>query len=94
MLVNREPELGQLGLPPDRVSALLAGWDVDRSANVRTLTPAQIENAWEFGIMTVDEAMTELGVLGYTPLDAWTLLSIKAKQALPNKPAGLTALVP
>jgi hypothetical protein len=87
-------ELGQLGLPPDRVTALVAGWDVVRSSNVRVLTPAQIENAWEYGIMTEAEALAELQVLGYTPLDAWTLLSIKAKTPLPNKPAGMSALTP
>lgn len=87
-------ELSALGLPADRVSALLAGWDIDRTANVRVLTPAQIADAWEYGVFTQDEAQAELGLLGYTPLDAWTVLSIKAKQPLPAKPAGVGGLTP
>ena len=44
--------------------------------------------------MTEAEALGELQILGYTALDAWTLLSIKAKAPLPNKPAGLSGLTP
>lgn len=86
--------LAALGIDPAAAAGLVAGWDVDRQANVRTLTAAQIADALEFGILTYAEAITELEVLGYTPLDAWTVLSIKAKQPLPNKPAGGPGLVP
>jgi hypothetical protein len=85
--------LGTLGLDPAAGAAQVDGWDIDRAANVRVLTPAQIENAWEFQLLTQAEAQAELEILGYTPLDAWTVLSIKAKQALPNKPAGGPGLV-
>jgi hypothetical protein len=87
-------ELGALGVDNATAQSKLAGWDVDRTSNVRVLTPAQIESAWEIGAMTEAEAMTELQLLGYTALDAWTLLSIKAKQPLPNKPAGVSGLTP
>lgn len=90
---NAASALGNLGLDAGSVQALLAGWDIDRSANVRVLTPAQIADAWEYGIFTQAEAQAELGYLGYTPLDAWTVLSIKAKQPLPGKPSGPGGLV-
>jgi hypothetical protein len=85
--------LGSLGLDPTAAAAQVDGWDIDRAANVRVLTPAQIESAWEFQLLTQAEAQAELEILGYTPLDAWTVLSIKAKQALPGKPAGGPGLV-
>jgi hypothetical protein len=85
--------LGTLGLDPTAAAAQVDGWDVDRSANVAILSAAQIESAWEYQILTQDEAQAELEIRGYTPLDAWTLLSIKAKQALPGKPAGSPGLV-
>lgn len=78
--------LSALGLPADQSAALLAGWDIDRQANVRRLTPAQITSGWEFEIFTQDEAQASLEADGYTPFDAWALLSIKNKAALPNPP--------
>jgi hypothetical protein len=85
--------LATLGLDAGSAAAKVDAWTVERQANVRVLTAAQIANAWEFQILTEGEALAELEVLGYTPLDAWTVLSIKAKQALPNKPAGGPGLV-
>jgi hypothetical protein len=87
-------ELANLGVDNATAQAKMAGWDIDRTSNVRVLTPAQIESAWEYGIFTEAQALAELEILGYTPLDAWTVLSIKAKQPLPNKPGGQGGLVP
>jgi hypothetical protein len=87
-------ELAALGVDSASAQAKLAGWDIDRRADVHLLSPAQIESAWEYGIFTQAEAQQELEWRGYTALDAWTLLSIKAKQALPNKPAGPSGLGP
>jgi hypothetical protein len=78
--------LAQLGVAPAQIADLMAGWNVDRAGNVKILTPAQIAAAFENTVYTQDEAMTELEGLGYTPFDSWTLLSIAAKEALPNKP--------
>ena len=85
--------LANLGVSPASAAAKVDAWDVERAANVRVLTPAQIADAWEFGILDEAEAMAELEILGFTPLDAWTVLSIKAKQPLPNKPPGGPGLV-
>jgi hypothetical protein len=79
-------ELQNLGTPAAQITALLAGWTIDRQANVRILTPAQITSAWEYAIYTQAEAQLELEGLGYTPYDAWTILSIKNKAPLPNPP--------
>jgi hypothetical protein len=78
--------LASLGVPADQIASYLSQWQVDRTANVRILSNSQIESAWEYGILTQDEALMELQLLGYTPYDAWVLLSIKAKGPLPNPP--------
>lgn len=79
--------LANLGLPADQIAQYLTGWTIDRQANVKLLTPAQIADAFEFDIMDQATAQASLEADGYTPYDAWALLSIKAKQALPNQPA-------
>jgi hypothetical protein len=61
--------------------------DLEASVTVRTLTEAQIVDAWGKGILDDNGAMTELGNLGFTPFDAWVLLSIKAGGPLPGQPA-------
>lgn len=75
-----------LDLTPDHVAHLLQAWDLERSANVKQLTAAEIVDAWEYAIIDQQEAEAELVTIGYTPYDAWVRLSIKAKQALPDKP--------
>jgi hypothetical protein len=79
--------LAGLGLPPEQITHLLQGWNIDRQANVKRLTPAQITDLWKIGAFTQDEAQTSLEADGYTPFDAWGLLSIKNKAPLPNPPA-------
>lgn len=79
--------LAALKLPADQVSSLVGVWDLEMAVNVRQLTPAQIESAWAYKIITEAEAIRELQVLGYSAYDAWLLLSIKNKKALPGKPA-------
>lgn len=76
-----------LQVPAAAVDEILATWQLENSINVKLLTESQITGAWKEGIMTEDEALTELGNIGYTPYDAWVLLSLKAKQALPDKPS-------
>ena len=78
--------MSQLGLPGDQVTNILAVWDLEAAANVRQLTPAQIVDAFHYGIIDQAEAQAELESIGYLPHDAWLLLSIKEKQALPNEP--------
>ena len=83
---NASTMLTNLGLPADQVQQYLQGWTIDRQANVKLLTPAQITEAWEYEALTQDQAMAALEADGYTPFDAWTLLSIKNKAPLPGQP--------
>lgn len=78
--------LTDLEVAPAHADHLLKLWDIERTANVRLLTQAEITAAWEYGNMTQDKALTELQNLGYTPFDAWVLLSNKAKGPQPNQP--------
>lgn len=79
--------LSALDIPPATATEMLDAWSVENSISVKTLNEAQIVDAWEYDVFTDDEAMQELANIGYTPFDAWALLSIKAKAVLPNKPA-------
>ncbi len=76
-----------LQVPTTAINDIMATWQLENSVNVKVLTEAQIVSAWEYAVMTEDEALTELGNIGYTPYDAWVLLSLKAKGPLPGKPS-------
>ncbi len=76
----------RLQIPAASVEGIMSAWELENSVSVRVLTEAQIVDAWEFKVLTEAEALTELGNLGYTPFDAWLLLSLKAKAPLPGKP--------
>ena len=76
-----------LQVPPNAVNEIIATWQLENSISVKLLTESQIVDAWELGIMTLEEAVTELGNIGFTPYDAWVLLSIKAKAAQPGRPS-------
>lgn len=79
--------LAQLGVNTQAANDIMDTWDLEASVTVKTLTEAQIVDAWDAAIMTQDEAITELGNIGYTPFDSWVLLSVKAKAPQPGKPA-------
>ena len=64
----------------------MRSWSLENSITVKTLTEAQIIAAWEKAVITEAQAMTELGNIGYTPFDAWVLLSTKAGAPLPGMP--------
>ena len=78
--------LGSLGVPGSQRSELLQIWAVERGATVKTLTESQIVDAVYYGIMDPVTAGTELEALGYTPYDAWVLLSLKFKAPLGTAP--------
>lgn len=79
--------LHDLGLSTAQADELLGVWDLELGATVRQLTEAQIVQAFGYGILDQAEAQAELEAIGYTPWDAWVLLSIKNKGALGNPPA-------
>lgn len=79
--------LTALAVPADQVTEVVNIWDLEAAVNIKQLTQAEITAAWKAGVLSQDEAMTELQVLGYTAFDAWVLLSNKAGAPLPGKPA-------
>lgn len=76
-----------LQVPAAAVDEIIATWQLENSISVKLLTETQIVDAWAYGIMTQQEALTELGNIGYTPYDAWVLISLKAKAVQPGQPA-------
>lgn len=83
--------LTKLGIAPDQIETIIADWEITAAANVKILTEAQITDAWYYGVITQAQAIADLGAIGYSPYDAWTVLSIKNKHALPNPPARIVA---
>ena len=75
-----------LQVPAAALNEIIATWQLENSISVKTLTETQIVDAWAYQVLTQAEAETELGNIGYTPFDAWVLLSNKAKEPLPGRP--------
>ena len=80
--------LDALRVPSSQRDDLLTTWDIERSANLRVLTAAEIASAFNFGVLDQDTAIQELVKIGYVPFDAWVLLSTRKHTRLPNPPAG------
>lgn len=80
--------LDTLLVPPEQRTELLADWTLERNATVKILTVAEITEAFAYGVFNQAEATAELVAEGYTPLDAWIVLSIKNKAPLDGKPGG------
>jgi len=76
-----------LHIPPAQVNGIIDDWSAVAAVNVKTLTESQIADAFNYQVMGQGEAMQELENIGYTPYDAWVILSVKAKQKLPGEPA-------
>lgn len=80
-------DLGALGLDSAHIDQLMQTWSTERGETVKLLTEAQIVDAWSINAIDQGQAEAGLQLLGYTPFDAWVLLSIKNKAPLPNPPA-------
>jgi hypothetical protein len=78
--------LASLKVPADQAVALIQTWTIEAGANVKLLTETQVVDAWAYGNMTLEQAEAGLEALGYTPFDAWVLLSNKNKGPLGNAP--------
>jgi len=78
--------LKKLGIPQDQLSEIVHTWDLEAAANIKQLTEAQIARAYKLEFITQAEATDELVTLGYTPFDAWILLSNATGGAQPDKP--------
>jgi hypothetical protein len=78
--------LDDLRVPHQQRDELVATWDIEAQVNVKTLSAAEIASALYYGIVDQATAMAELGAIGYTPLDAWILLSVRLHKPLPDRP--------
>lgn len=76
----------RLEIPSGSVEQIIQTWELQAQANVKTLSETQIIDAWFYKVLDQDTAITFLGAIGYTPFDAWVLLSNKAKGPLPGQP--------
>lgn len=63
-----------LGIPASQRDQVIQLWTIERDANVRTLTPAQIVKAANLGLISADDAVTRLTNEGYNVTDANLLL--------------------
>jgi hypothetical protein len=86
--VDAQGTLGRLGVQGEQVGDLLRVWTLERDANVRVLTPAQIVTAALHQIIPVDEAQAELEHLGYETRDAQIVLALRGLGPLAPAPAG------
>lgn len=93
-LATARESLGRLHIPGSVIDDLVSTWDLEARISVKVLTQSEIVDAYQIGLYNQEEAMSELEAIGYTPFDAWTLLSIKMKAALPNKPGRQVAASP
>lgn len=80
-------DLGALGLDSAHIDQLMQTWSTERNETVRLLTAAELTDAYAYAVIDQATAQDGLEALGYTPYDAWVLLSVKAKAPLPNPPA-------
>lgn len=83
--------LTRLGLSAAAVEQVIQDWELQAAANVKVLSESQIIDAWYYNVIGQAEAINDLGAVGYTPYDAWVLLSNKAKGPLPNPPPRIAA---
>lgn len=74
LLSDASSYIDALGLPTNQRDQVLQLWTIERDANVRVLTEAQIIKAFNGGLIHQDDALTRLVNLGYTSDDAGLLL--------------------
>jgi hypothetical protein len=67
--------LDRIGVPATQRDYLLSLWDVEASANVRLLTPAQIIKAYGANLITADDVTARLVEQGYSQGDADLLMN-------------------
>lgn len=71
-------QLDRLGLLPEQRDENLAIWDIDRLTVTKTLTPAQIRQAFKREMISGDEALARLVAQGYDGGDATLFLQLTA----------------
>lgn len=67
--------LGALRLDGAHIDTLLATWDAEAAANVRTVTPAQVMADVRYAVIAPAQGLEMLHTLGYSPRGAWLALA-------------------
>lgn len=70
---NARSDLAKLGVAPDQVGYMIQLWTIERDANVKVLTPAQIVSAGKKGILDEQTVLDRLQADGYSADDARVL---------------------
>lgn len=78
--------LSTLGLTDASVSTLLATWNLERTTATKSLTASEWASALFYGIIDQPTAQAGLENLGFTPHDAWIVLSVRMHGPQPNEP--------
>lgn len=82
-----ESTLASVGVEAAQAAELVSLWNHERAVNVKLPSAAQVEAALEHGIIDQATALAMLESDGYSPHDAWLILSVHHKAALPGEPA-------
>lgn len=81
--------LTALHVPAEQTATIMTEWGLERDANARHLTPAEIATAVYYQVLTQEQGQAALEHLGYSAEDAWVLISIRSHGPLPNEPGGV-----
>lgn len=92
--VEAKAGLQGLGMPPAQITQLLETLTNELNAEVKQPTPSNIASALYYGVLDQATAMSLLEGMGYPPLDAWLLLSVRMHGPLPNPPDGYVPPAP
>lgn len=78
--------LGAIGVSGPAVSNMMRVWGAELTATPAVLTAAEVTGAVFYGIIPVAEGLTRLEHRGYSPRDAWIMLSVRSHTKLPGEP--------
>lgn len=79
--------LTALGVPAAQTGPLIASWTILHEAAAPRLSASEIASAFNYSVITRDVAQARLETMGYSPHDAWIMLSVRNHGPLENEPA-------
>lgn len=86
--VQAKAAMQGFGIPQAQIDTLLATLTHQLAAETAIPTAAQIASALYYGVVNQSTAMAYLQQLGYDPVNAYILLSVRMHGPLPNPPPG------
>jgi hypothetical protein len=69
--------LAAMGVPAATVKIMLQDWAIALQSEVSDISASQVATAVYYGVESLGDGYNDLLALGYTPYDAWRLLSIR-----------------